>query len=191
MHVVAPALVVQPPDVGVTFCVTEGAPPLTAIVSDCVFGEMYPGLRIALAVFAGIEMVKTALDVRCPGPAFGSGALPPPPPPHAARRRTEIAISARLSNTMSPQQGLGPVGAFILSAGVAAPRHWDIRTIEQKERRSLSTPPLRLLPARPPRRYRTPFGPSASSRFLRSARKPLATYPSTTRWSSERHTFIM
>jgi|GEM_PF-5144490 len=29
--------------------------------------------------------------------------------------------------------------------------------------------------------YRTPLGPIASKRFFRSAKKPLATYPSTTR----------
>jgi hypothetical protein len=39
--------------------------------------------------------------------------------------------------------------------------------------------------------YNDPTGPIASSRFFKSLRKPLATAPSTTRWSSDMQTFII
>ena len=38
-QVVAPDDVVQPPEPGVIFAVTEGAAPFTATVSDCAFGD--------------------------------------------------------------------------------------------------------------------------------------------------------
>lgn len=39
VHVVAPFDVVHPPDDGVMLAVTLGAAPLTAIVTDCAFGD--------------------------------------------------------------------------------------------------------------------------------------------------------
>lgn len=93
-HVVLPPEVVQPPELGVTLAVTDGAAPFTAIVSDCVFGETNLGESCAEAVRCGIEMLKMALEDRCGELPPGMGE-PPPPPPHAARARIVTATSAR------------------------------------------------------------------------------------------------